>query len=598
MKSEYYPKSSTLFSFFIGFILLSSVTLPINAQSLTLQTPNGGEVWTYGGAEIATWTGENLGSIVSIEFSYDGGTSWWYFGEVPSGPNGGSASVGVPDIETSNAILKISDVIHPAATDISDGPFTIVVPAIVIWSPAPGDVIFNNSTSSVFWILNISGINLLNAELSNDNGQTYTLIGQNINAQTGYTFLDFSTTPSDSCIIRLSNMDDPSEYGLSVVFTIAAQPVYTLTSPAGGEIINILSPFMVTWTVENTYSPYAYLEYSADNGVTWVVINNVETIGNNGSYEWTTPNINSEECLLRITDSYSYTSVDTSNVFSIFPYPETPVCMVSVDSLTSFNVIIWEKPVSDLIADFLVYKETDEANVYEVIDTVGYEEIAMVTDSGSNPGMRPYRYKIGFIDFENRIFPTGDYHQTIHLTINQGVNEAWNLIWTPYIGFDYSSYKIMRKSDSGGYEQIATVSASFNSFTDFNAPPGEVYYMIKIDHPYGCNPALRDGDFASVYSNVATNGIVSVSESKNIDFSIYPNPADKQFSISFGENITGMTRLKISDLTGRVVYSEDINDVRPGQVHSINSPGLNEGIYLLRLTSGENSSIRKLVIKH
>ena len=261
-------------------------------------------------------------------------------------------------------------------------------------------------------------------------------------------------------------------------------------------------------------------------------------------------------------------------------------------------MIIWEKPVSDIIADFLVYKETDEFNVYEVIDTVGYEEITMVTDAGSNPAMRPYRYKIGFIDVENRLFPAGDYHQTIHLTINQGVNDSWNLIWTPYIGFDYPSYKIMRKTDSGDYEQIATVSASFSSFTDFNAPPGEVFYMIKIEHPDGCNPASRDGEYASVYSNVASNSIVSVSENKDLDFTIYPIPADKQLNVSFGENITGKARLTISDLTGRVVYSEDINDVRPGQVQSINSINFKEGMYLLRLTSGENSATRKIVVKH
>ena len=61
--------------------------------------------------------------------------------------------------------------------------------------------------------------------------------------------------------------------------------------------------------------------------------------------------------------------------------------MVSVDSLTNYNTIIWEKPVSNLIADFLVYKETDEANVFEVIDTVGYDEVPMVIDFGSNPAM-------------------------------------------------------------------------------------------------------------------------------------------------------------------------------------------------------------------
>jgi len=121
--------------------------------------------------------------------------------------------------------------------------------------------------------------------------------------------------------------------------------------------------------------------------------------------------------------------------------------------------------------------------------------------------------------------------------------------------------------------------------------------MIKIEHPDGCNPANRDGEYASVYSNVATNSIVSVFENKDPDFTIYPIPADKQLNVSFGESITGNARLTISDLAGRVVYSLALNDVRPGQVESINNLNFKEGIYLLHLTSGENSATRKIVIK-
>jgi hypothetical protein len=572
--------------------------MSLHAQSLTVQTPNGGEVWTYGGTEITTWTGQNLGSIVSIEFSSDGGTSWSYFGEVPSGPNGGSAMVSVPNIQTSNALLKLSDYTNPSATDMSDEPFTVYIPPIVIYQPSPSSAIFAETETFINWGLTVTGITLLNAEISIDNGLTYTPVAQNINALLWYTYLNLSDTPSDSCIFKLYNAEDPSEYGLSDVFTINPLPVYNLISPAAGEILNTNSPYTITWTVENPYSAYCYLEFSMNNGQTWEVINSAMNQGNTGSYEWMTPNVESEECLVRIGDSYASASMDTSGMFTIFTFPETPVCMVSVDSLTNYNVVIWEKPVSDIISDFLVYRETDEANIYEVIDTVGYEEITMVTDSGSNPGMRPYRYKIGFIDLENRVFPAGDYHQTIHLTINQGVNNDWNLIWTPYIGFDYSSYKIMRKADSGDYEQIATVSASFNSFTDFNAPTGEVFYMIKIDHPGGCNPALRDGDFTSVYSNVATNSLVSVAESKDLDFSIYPVPADDRINVSFGGKITGKARLSISDLAGRTVYSEDFNDLRPGQIISINSNGIKAGMYLIRVTSGENNAVRKIKIQH
>jgi hypothetical protein len=35
--------------------------------------------------------------------------------------------------------------------------------------------------------------------------------------------------------------------------------------------------------------------------------------------------------------------------------------------------------------------------------------------------MKSYRYKLGFADADGHFFPAGDLHQTIHLTINQGV---------------------------------------------------------------------------------------------------------------------------------------------------------------------------------
>jgi hypothetical protein len=598
MQSHFYSKSGNLKSLILGLVIFSTFPSPaIFAQSLTIQTPNGGEVWTYGQSETVTWTGTGLGGLVSLEFSADGGNTWSFFGNTPSTPTGGSVEIGVPPLASNNAFYRVTDLEVPAASDISDAPFTVIVPPIIIYAPTPASYVFTDTEVFVNWGTTIEGITLLNAEISLDNGVTYTPVAENINALFFYTYLVLSDTPSDSCILKLYNAEDPSEFGLSDVFTISPLPVYSLISPAAGEYVNTNSPYTISWTVENPYSEYCYLEYSVNNGETWELINSAINDGNSGSYEWITPDVESEECLIRITDSYAYTSMDTSGVFTILTFPETPICMVSVDSLTNYNVIIWERPVSDMIADFLVYKETDEANIYEVIDTVGYEEITMVTDSSSNPAIRPYRYKIGFIDYENRLFPAGDYHQTVHLTINQGVNGAWNLIWTPYTGFDYSSCKIMRKSDSGDYEQIATVSASFSSYTDLNAPPGEVYYMIKIEHPDGCNPANRDGEYASVYSNVATNSLVSVTESKDLDFNIYPIPADKQIHVSFGKGFTGKAKLSISDLTGRVVYYETLNEVLPGQVQPINSNGFKEGMYLLQVVSGENSATRKILIK-
>jgi len=599
MDLHYSTLKQTLKALLLGvFIFSATISSPVLGQSLTLQSPNGGEIWSYGGAEVATWTGQNLSSYVDIYISYNGGNTWYYLGEVPGGPNGGSAYVQVPFNTTENALLRITDAFYTTASDQSDGPFTIFIPSISITEPYSGSVIFTNQLVNIFWMLNVSGITLLNAEISIDNGQSFELISENIDALAGYATIILSDTPSDSSIIRLYSANNPSVFGLSDVLTINQEPVYNITSPAGSEMMIANSPFTITWDVENPYSEFCYLEYSADNGQNWTVIDNGSNNGTSGSYVWNTPDINSEQCLIRITDTYALPSRDTSEIFSIIQFPVTPLCMVTVDSLAGSNLIIWEKPDTDLISDFLVYKESDQANVYIIIDTVNYNDVPMVMDYGSNPAMRPYRYKVGYLDFENRVFPAGDYHQTIHLTISQGVGSNWNLNWTTYIGFDYPSYNILRKSESGIYEQIATVSASFNSFTDFNAPPGEVAYMVKIEHPSGCSAGLRDTDYAAVYSNEASVTAVSVSDNQEVNFKIYPNPANDKINFILNENNTGSVSIKMTDLTGRNVFTGEFMNVQPGQVLTINSSGFRNGIYLIYIISGDMLSTRKIVVRH
>ncbi len=597
---QLYSTIPVLFKKLAAVFLLLAGLVPFNgqAQTITLLSPNGGEAWNAGTYEEVSWVGDSLSSMLRLEFSPDGGNTWGYFAEVPSSPDGGIFPVFPPFYNSTNALLRITDFSDPSVNDISDAPFTVIVPSINIYQPATGSVVFANTLTYVNWIVYAPGFSLLNAEISTDNGLTFLPVAQNLNALMGYTYLVLADTPAETAILKLYNAQDPSEFCLSTPFTISQVPVYTLTSPSGGEIVNVYSPLTISWTVENSYSDNCDLEFSTDNGETWAFLNNATSTGNYGSYVWTTPNLNSEECVIRIRDIYAFTSMDTSAAFTIMPFPETPLCMVTADSLTNYNVIVWEKPASGLIEDFLVYRETSQANVYEVIDTVGYNEEPVVTDFGSNPALRPYRYKVGFMDSENRVFPAGDYHQTIHLTISQGIGGNRNLIWTPYTGFDFSSYNILRKTGSGDYEQIATISSSFSSYTDFDAPSGDVAYIVAIDRPGVCNTGLRENGYTQVRSNEASLNLASVAGSKEVNFSVYPVPANDRISIQFGDNAMGSINLTITDVTGRIIYSGEYSDVRPGQVYSISTSEYTEGLYLLNLISAGNRSIKKIVVRH
>lgn len=589
------PQPSKSFLLAVFFALASIIG---QAQPITLLAPNGGEVWFVYSTEDVSWTGQDLGNLLQLEFSPDGGVSWWPFGQVPSSPNGGSAQIFVPSYLSTNALLKITDLGNPDISDISDAPFTITYPPISIWEPNFYSVVFSNDLTYVNWTIFQQGITLLNAEISTDNGQTYTPIAQNLNALGGFAYLVLSESPANACILKLYDAENPSTFALSQVFVIRPVPVYTLTSPVEGQIVNTNSFLTISWNVQNPYAPENYFEFSSDNGQTWEYIGSGNSQGTSGSFIWYTPNVNSEECLIRINDIYSGSSFDVSDVFTILPYPETPICMVTVDSLTNQNVIIWEKPDSELIADFLVYKETDEFNVYEVIDIVSYQDASIATDFDSNPEIRPYRYKIGFRDSTNRVFPLSDYHQTIHLTINQGVNDNWNLIWTPYAGFEYNSYTIMRKSGNNPYEQIASISSSFTSYTDFNAPSGDIAYMIKIANPNGCNTGFRNAIYTDVYSNQASVNVVSVNAISKTSLNIYPIPAKDHINVQFGEDIQGAINLTIIDFTGRVIHAADYSGTSVEALLPINTSALSDGVYLLKVETAGGKLTKKFVIRN
>lgn len=578
-------------------LFLSAASTNGQAQSITLLAPNGGEEWLVDSYEEISWTGQGLGSVMELDFSPDGGLSWWSFGVVPSSPTGGSVNIYVPPYLSTNAYLKITDAGNSAVSDISDGSFTVSFPPLSIYEPASYSAVFANTLTLVYWTIYQQGITLLNAEISTDNGLTFTPLAQNINALMGSTYLILSETPADSCILKLYNAANPADFALSQVFQVVQAPVYTITAPVEDQIVNTNSLLTISWNVQNPYAPENYIEFSSDNGQTWDIIAYGITQGTSGSVQWYTPILNSDSCLIRVNDNVSLSSSAVSELFTIMSFPLTPVCMVTVDSLTNHNVIIWEKPDSELIADFLVYKETDEFDVYEVIDTVSYADASVATDFESNPAIRPYRYKIGFIDSENRVFPLSDFHQTIHLTINQGINGNWNLIWTPYLGFDYNSYKIMRKSGNNPWEQIASISASFTSFTDFNAPSGDIAYMVKIVNLNGCDTGSRDAVITDVYSNQAKANAVSVNTINESAFSIYPVPANDRINIQFDAEFQQNFRLTITDFTGRIVHAAEYSGANTGNPISVNTSKFVGGVYFLNLETSEQKLTRKFVIR-
>jgi Tol biopolymer transport system component len=89
--------------------------------------------------------------------------------------------------------------------------------------------------------------------------------------------------------------------------------------PNGGEVLTAGSTYPITWSSTGSIND-VLIEYSTDNGSSW---KNITTVPNTGSYNWLVPAVNSNQCLVRVTDAANPSISDTSDaVFTIQLIPQ------------------------------------------------------------------------------------------------------------------------------------------------------------------------------------------------------------------------------------------------------------------------------------
>jgi PKD repeat protein len=264
------------------------------------------------------------------------------------------------------------------------------------------------------------------------------------------------------------------------------------------------------------------------------------------------------------------------------------ICVVSVTP-DDHNMVIWEKQPSGLINSYKIYRETTQANIYEVVGSVAYADSSVFTDLGSNAQQRSYKYKLSAVTNSGVETSLSNYHKTMHLIINEGPI-AWNLIWSPYEGFPFGTYYIYRGTTQNSLELFDSISSSFTSYTDINPPMGPLYYAIEIFNEQGCFPS-RDNGYGRSRSNVQFNGVMGFEETTTTGVSIYPNPARDVLNIQLEGNKTEAL-LTIYNTQGKTMVSKQIQQDNT----AISMDDLAPGVYIIRLEYGQNVLIRRMVV--
>jgi hypothetical protein len=102
----------------------------------------------------------------------------------------------------------------------------------------------------------------------------------------------------------------------------------------------------------------------------------------------------------------------------------------------------------------------------------------------------------------------------------------------------------------------------------------------------------------SFSQNINVQSCIGVEEygfGENIQ--IYPNPTSGMFSISASNATFSELQISVTDIQGKVIFSETDNNISPDYNKQINLEELAKGIYYIRLSNGTEMSIRKLIIQ-
>ncbi len=283
---------------------------------------------------------------------------------------------------------------------------------------------------------------------------------------------------------------------------------------------------------------------------------------------------------------------DTTIYVTVAPQPIVPaVCMVTVDEETSKNKLVWSYE-SRTVKKFGIYRETNVADHYALVKYVDGSTFNTFVDTQSFPAQQANRYKITALDSCGVETGLSLHHKTVHLTINKGLKDSWNLIWTGYEGFAFGTYRIYRGKNSKDMELLTEVASNLTSYTDLAPPTGAVTYQIEVLNDYSCedNSGGRLNGSTSSKSNIATNAaITGLDEWKNAVV-LYPNPTTGKVYLKFESFSFVNGQYLIRDLSGR--------EVRRGSLSSVVDIDLKDqpkGVYFMILNTTDGVISKKII---
>ncbi len=327
---------------------------------------------------------------------------------------------------------------------------------------------------------------------------------------------------------------------------------------------------------------------------------NINYSWSNGSTTQDISGLTSGEYTVTVTDDANCSSIHTFFIEEEIP-AKNPICVITVDSVTKTNLVVWEKASPDLY--YNIYRETSAKDVYLLAGTVMGDQLSEFNDTVADPRVRAFRYKISAIDECGNESELSSLHKTIHLRTNVGLGGTINLTWDDYKGIEYDNFEIYRYSDAGGWEELARISSADHSYTDLNPPLKGAMYVVRVPLPEGCDPSIgtkkSGGPYSYTLSNVEDNRAAATGVIKENPIEqkigLYPNPAGSYVYIKYS-GTAGPAEIILTGIQGRTFLQKEWENQPDGRM-KISLAGYKAGLYFVRIRTAEGMTVGKLMVE-
>lgn len=313
-------------------VVIDSIRVVTGQAEIELTSPANGTKWNTALDNEITWESAFVADV-KIEYSIDGGQSWMDIVESTSAGHR-TFTWQASNISSEECLIKVSDVANPDVFDVSGEAITLCQLELI--NPADLGYFRVGTPIHISWASELVGD--LTIDYKGSSSGQWTTIAEDIPAND----MSYFWTPGEATTwgsIRITETAYPEVFdktdGFFIIFRL------DLLAPQGGESLPGNSEFDIEWDSEIISA--VKIQFSSDNGQSWSTVAGSTPAGSS-PYGWTVPNINADECFIKIT---------TPPLPDLFSVNQTPFSIQKVTGISEhgnqndFGFDIFPNPVSN-----------------------------------------------------------------------------------------------------------------------------------------------------------------------------------------------------------------------------------------------------------